>query len=224
MTLPRLIPDQSPASFDFQETAFSYDVLGRYICNSWDEVMAAQSNGGYPFDAVIIGAGMFGGYCAEKLYRLGSTLALRILIIDAGAFLLPSHIQNLPQRLGGKVGGADAPRKSDNGTQNVIWGMPWISNVGFPGLAYCIGGRSLFWGGWSPRLTADDLASWPSDIQKYLNGTTGDDGVYKTTEREIGVDPSTDYIVQADLYQALSSAFGNAKASIKEITEVKEAP
>jgi len=30
---------------------------------------------------------------------------LRVLMLDAGAFLLQSHIQNLPQQLGGKVGG-----------------------------------------------------------------------------------------------------------------------
>jgi nitrogenase subunit NifH len=51
-----------------QETTFSYDVLGRYICNTWDE---AISNGGAPFDAIVLGAGMFGAYCAEKIYRQG---------------------------------------------------------------------------------------------------------------------------------------------------------
>ena len=41
---------------------------------------------------------MFGGYIAEKLHRTGAAVALRILVLEAGAFLLPSHIQNLPQR------------------------------------------------------------------------------------------------------------------------------
>ena len=57
------------------------------------------------FDAIVIGAGMFGGYFAEKLYRLGAGNALRILVLDAGAFLFPTHIQNLPQQLGGKIFG-----------------------------------------------------------------------------------------------------------------------
>src|SRR5229473_6816817 len=152
MTLPRLSPDVTPAPFDVQTTTFSHDVIGRYVCNTWDEITAAQASGGYPFDVVVIGAGMFGGYCAEKLYRRGSPSALRILVLDAGAFLLQSHIQNLPQQLGGKVGGPNYLRMRDDasGAQNFIWGMPWISNEPFPGLAYCIGGRSLFWGGWSP--------------------------------------------------------------------------
>jgi choline dehydrogenase-like flavoprotein len=222
MSLDKLIPSQTPASFDVQDTTFSHDILGRDICNTWKEIDDAQKNGGYPFDAIVIGAGMFGGYCAEKLYRLGSTLGLRILVIEAGAFLLPSHIQNLPQRLGGKIGGVDYLRTRDdaNGTQNVIWGMPWISNEGFPGLAYCVGGRSLFWGGWAPKLTTADLGKWPTDIRNYLNGTTG----YKATETEIGVDPSTDYIVKATLYSALKTAFETAKANVTSITEITEAP
>jgi hypothetical protein len=226
MPLPKLIPSQQPADFDVQNTSLSYDVLGRYICNTWEEIMTAQANGAYPFDAVVIGGGMFGGYIAEKLYRRGGVLAMRILVLEAGAFLLPSHIQNLPQRLGGSVGGSPL-RQRDDGTKNVIWGMPWISNEGFPGLAYCIGGRSLFWGGWSPRLTAEDLANWPNDVLTYLHGTTGNDGAYRQTEEEIGVVPSTDYIRQASLFNALSTAFNNAKASVgpnTTITEVAEAP
>ena len=51
-------------------------------------------------DVVAIGAGMFGAYCAEKLYRSGASSALRILVLEAGGFLLQSHIQNLPQHHG----------------------------------------------------------------------------------------------------------------------------
>jgi len=87
-------------------------------------------------------------------------------MLDAGAFLLQSHIQNLPQQLGGKVGGPNYLRTRDDatGAQNVIWGMPWISNEAFPGLAYCIGGRSLFWGGWS----------WKSGLLPPRIGAVGD--------------------------------------------------
>jgi len=84
MPLPKLVPGQGPAPFDVQDTAFTYDVLGRYVCNTWEEIQASQDSGGYPFDAVVLGAGMFGGYIAEKLYRLGTELGLRILIIEAG--------------------------------------------------------------------------------------------------------------------------------------------
>ncbi len=34
MPLPKLVPGQGPAPFDVQDTAFTYDVLGRYVCNT----------------------------------------------------------------------------------------------------------------------------------------------------------------------------------------------
>lgn len=221
MPLPELIPGSSAARDDVQQTAFSYDVLGRYVCNNWQEVVAAQGPGGYPFDVVVIGAGMYGAYCAEKLYRAGNSSALRILVLDAGAFLLPSHIQNLPQQLGGKVGGSSSLRTRDDatGTQNVIWGMPWISNERFPGLAYCIGGRSLFWGGWSPALTDADLANWPNDLVTYLKSAGG----YGSTATEIGTATTTDFISKTALFDALLNGI-NTAIPLDGVTEVGEAP
>ena len=221
MPLKELLPGSNPARDDVQQTDLAYDVVSRYVCNNWQEIVAAQGQGAYPFDVVVIGAGMFGGYCAEKLYRLGGRAALRILMLDAGAFLLQSHIQNLPQQLGGKVGGPNYPRSRDDatGAQNVVWGMPWISNEAFPGLAYCVGGRSLFWGGWSPPLTDADLANWPNDVSTYLKGPTG----YAATAQEIGTATATDFITKTALFNAL---LGTIKAALPlaGITETGEAP
>ncbi|MDH6153695.1 MULTISPECIES: family 16 glycoside hydrolase [Paraburkholderia] len=221
MPLKELVDGPNAARDDVQQTAFSYDVLGRYLCNNWQEVAAANGPGGYPFDAVVIGAGMFGGYCAEKLFRFGTASAFRILVLDAGDVLLPAHIQNLPQQLGGKVGGPSYLRTRDDasGTQNVIWGMPWISNEPFPGLAYCFGGRSLFWGGWSPALTDADLANWPADVANYLKSPGG----YAYTAQEIGAASTTDFITQSALYDALLNGIGGA-IPLDGIDEVKEAP
>lgn len=221
MPLQELVPTANPARDDVQQTAFTYDVIGRYICNNWQEIVAAQGAGSYPFDAVIIGAGMFGAYCAEKLYRAGGGAALRILLVDAGAFLLQSHIQNLPQQLGGKIGGPNYLRTRDDtsGAQNVIWGIPWISNEAFPGLAYCIGGRSLFWGGWSPPLTDADFTNWPNDVVTYLKSPAG----YPSTAEEIGTATTTDFITKSPLFNALMSGI-QAAIPLDGVTEVNEAP
>src|SRR6266853_6628403 len=221
MPVQELVPGPNPARDDVQQTTFGYDVVPRYICNNWQEITAAQGPGAYPFDVVVIGAGMFGGYCAEKLYRLGGRSALRILMLDAGAFLLQSHIQNLPQQLGGKVGGPNYLRSRDDatGAQNVIWGMPWISNEAFSGLAYCVGGRSLFWGGWSPPLTDADLANWPNEVSAYLKSAAG----YAATAQEIGTAVSTDFITQTALFDALLAAIKGA-LPLAGITEAGEAP
>src|SRR5712692_735316 len=146
-----------------QDTTFATDVLGRYICNTWDE---ATNNGGVPFDAVVIGAGMFGAYCAEKIFRSGN---LRVLVLEAGPFLVSEHVQNL-SRIGlNAANPASVPdNPSDPGPQALVWGIPWRSQVPFPGLAYCVGGRSLYWGGWSPRLTDADLKNWPAEVASFL--------------------------------------------------------
>jgi len=224
MPLQELVQGPSPAREDVQQTTFGYDVVGRYVCNNWDELVASQTNG-YSFDAVVVGAGMFGAYCAEKLYRLG----LRVLVLEAGGLLFPSHVQNLPQRLGGSIGGPRYNRSRDDGTgaQNVVWGIPWISNEVFPGLAYCVGGRSLFWGGWSPRLTAADLASWPAELRDYLTQNTDPTDpaqcVYREVETEIGAWPTQDYI-HGSLFDALAASFETARAGINEITKIEPAP
>lgn len=221
MPLNQLFAGSNLARDDVQQTDFGYDVVPRYICNNWDEVSAAQGTGAYPFDVIVIGAGMFGGYAAEKLYRGGAGAALRTLLIDAGAFLLQSHIQNLPQQLGGSVGGPRYLRTRDDssGAQNVVWGMPWISNEAFPGLAYCIGGRSLFWGGWSPELTAADLSNWPADVATFLNSAGG----YASTAAEIGTAATTDFIKQTALFTALLKGI-QAALPLSGLTETGEAP
>jgi choline dehydrogenase-like flavoprotein len=204
--LPRLNPDPN-AVVAVQQTTFSHDMLGRWMCSTWPEV---SNNGGDPFDVVVIGAGMFGGYIADKLYRRGENLGLRVLVLDAGAFLLPTHVQNLPRLgLGAPAEQVVASNAQDPGPQNLVWGHPWHSNQAFPGLAYCIGGRSIFWGGWSPRQTAADLgprpadqAAWPADAAAYLLAN------YQTVETEMGVRPITDYI-SGSLYDRLTARLGS---------------
>lgn len=202
-----------------QQTEFSHDVLGRWVCSTWEEV---SSNGGDPFDIVVIGAGMFGGYAADKLYRGLEQIGRRVLVVDAGSFLLPTHVQNLP-RIGLGAPGESRVRNNaeDPGTQNLVWGHPWHSDQPFPGLAYCIGGRSLFWGGWAPRMTAADLGprpvsepAWPADAVAFLNAN------YRGVETEMGVWPTTDYI-SGTLYERLAARFA---AVVGAGQSVEEAP
>ena len=221
--LPRLLPATDPGDrVAVQQTAFSHDVLGRFVCNDWDEVQAALADGGFPFDVIVVGAGMFGAYCAEKLYRLGAASGLRVLVLDAGAMLLPVHVQNLPQRLGGSLGGPSYSRTRTDGTgvQNVVWGLPWISNEPSPGLAYCLGGRSIFWGGWSPRLTETDLRQWPAEVRSYLT----EPGGYDRTEVEIGTVPTCDYMLATSFHDDLRAALEKSVGDVPGLRSVEEAP
>src|ERR1051326_4745735 len=89
--LPLLV-EASASAVDVQRTTFSIDALGRYLCSTWEE---ATGNGGAPFDAIVIGCGMFGGYCAEKIWRFGAAKQLRVLALEAGPFLVSEHVQNI---------------------------------------------------------------------------------------------------------------------------------
>jgi hypothetical protein len=200
---------------DVQRTTLGIDFLSRYVCNTWTE---ATTNGGDPFDAVVIGAGMFGGYCANKIYRLGSDKKLRVLVLDAGGFLIPTHLQNLPN-IGLNVPGAVSPASTEAAlARESVWGIPWRSNVDFVGQAYCIGGKSLYWGGWCPRLLPDDRAAWPPTVAQYL------DNNYEDLERQTGVGKT--HFIQGSLFNLLKERISAAKqeAAVPNLDCIEDPP
>lgn len=180
MPLPHLVPSSSHV--DVQRTAFTTDAMGRFVCNMWEE---ATGNGGPAFSAVVIGAGAYGAYLAAKLHQRPAPG--RILVLDAGAFLISEHVQNLGQ-IGLHPANDSTHGTSSGGPKNQVWELPWRGNVNFPGLAYCLGGKSLYWGGWCPRLTPQDLGKWPPETAAYLAAN------YSDVESETGVFPYADFI------------------------------
>lgn len=185
-----------------QNTDFSRDILGRYVCNGLDEALASAN--AHPFDVIVLGGGSFGPIFAQHLLYRDTTRARRILVLEAGRFALPEHVQNLPM-LGLNP---PPPTNVDPGVlRNEVWGLPWRSNVpgGFPGLAYALGGRSLFFGGWSPRLLASELpAVWPAAVTSDLNGPLagGAAGYFAQAAAQIGTDVTNDFIF-GQLHEAL---------------------
>ncbi len=159
-----------------QETDFTRDIIGRYICNGLDEALNSINKNGLrpngipqndarPFDVIVIGGGSFGPVFAQHLFSQDKTLSHRILILEAGPLVLTEHVQNMPI-LGLNPPG---PVENDPGIPRAeFWGLPWASDVkyGFPGLAYCIGGRSIFFGGWSPQLL--DIRNRHRDAEKQV--------------------------------------------------------
>ncbi|WP_257169624.1 family 16 glycoside hydrolase [Bradyrhizobium sp. SRS-191] len=218
--LPFLRQDPSN-QVEIQNTEFTGDLLGRYVCSTFDE---AANNGGRPFDVVVIGAGMFGAYVADKIYRGGADQNLRILLLDAGGYLVSTHVQNLPHLGLNPPDSALVTRNDqDPGGRNGVWGNPWHSNEPFTGLAYCPGGRSLFWGGWSPRLTPADLAAWPKGARDFLTAN------YPDVEAEIGVQDKADYLsgpLNAAINANLQAVTTGANPVIPNVTVdmVEEAP
>ena len=192
-----------PPRLTTESTTFTRDVQGRYVCNTFDEAKAstdtAQLPDARPFDIIIIGGGSFGAVLANRLFNGDLTHAHRILVIEAGPILLPEHVQNLPPSL----------------DTNEVWGVPWNSdspqlfNREFPGLAFCIGGRSIFWGGWSPYFIDSELPSppWPSsvvtDLTQPVLQVGGEQLSYLDhASRQIGTDTTNEFI-HGELHEAL---------------------
>ncbi len=152
-------------------TVFTRDILGRYVCNTFTE--ALQSG---PFDVIIIGGGTFGLSLAQDLFFRSrrfdqgpggvpqDTLKpsnYRILVLEAGPFSLPEHVQDVPNL--GLVNPPAVTRQQliaqglDKQPILENWGFPWNSTEPFGGLAYTLGGRSLYFGGWSPQYLETEM-------------------------------------------------------------------
>ena len=134
-------------------TTFTLDNMGRFLCNTLQEATdsAAITVAGRPrgFDVIVIGGGTFAAVTASRLFLNDLTHSRRILVLEAGPFTLPEHFQNMPY-----MGGTPDFR------------APWDSHpaLGYPGLLFSIGGRSLAWGGWSPQLLQAEFKNWPASV------------------------------------------------------------
>ena len=211
MTTARL-PALIASPFDqvkVQETSFGVDALARNVCNTWEEATTNPD-----FDVVVIGSGMFGAYCADKLFR--NTKSKRILLLEAGAFLLAEHFQDYPNI------GLNVPDPMDPGDDNgvpreVVWRMPWRGNTSFVGTPYCVGGKSLYWGGWCPRLTEDSISGWPPGVAQYLKNN------YPRVEEQLGISSRTDFI-QGPLYEAMLAKAKAVLPGVPRLTSVEPPP
>src|SRR5215510_8613624 len=161
-----------------ESTSFTLDNIGRFLCNTLQEALdsAGQDVGGRTraFDTIIVGGGTFGCVVAEHLFIADTTRSRRILVLEAGPFVLPEHVQNLPY-----MGGSPDMR------------VPWVNHpaLNYAGLLFAVGGRSLTWGGWSPELLDVELVDWPAAARAELRTR-----YFAESSRQIGVKETNDFI------------------------------
>lgn len=189
-----------------QETAFSRDVIGRFVCNGLDEAMYSidqtKRPDARPFDVIIVGGGTFGSALASAIFERDKTNKHRVLVLEAGPFALTEHVQNIPMPglgvpdkiLLSKIQAWQAANDQAALRQwsKELWGLAWHSPAEFPGLAYCVGGRSLFWGGWSPQLLDAEMPTgvWPAAVKTELQSR-----YFREASEQIGVTETNDFIV-----------------------------
>lgn len=166
-----------------QQTHFTLDVLGRFTCNTDTEANAAVLRAdARPFDVIVIGGGSFGPILAENVFFDDSTHSRRVLVLDAGPMVVPEHVQNLPVL--GDV-------------ESLVKRVPWQANrlLGFAGLRIMLGGRSVFFGGWSPQLLDDaeytemPRSRWPDAVVQELK-----DVYFPRAAEQLAVDETNDFI------------------------------
>ena len=195
---------EGPNPVNVQETAFTLDNMGRFLCNTLQE---ARDSAGVQvagkqrdFDTIVIGGGTFGAAIAASLLFADSTHSRRILVLEAGPFALPEHNQNMPYQ-----GATPDFRK------------PWDSHpaLAYPGLLFAVGGRSLAWGGWSPQMLPGEISSWPASVATDLVNK-----YFEISSDQIGATDSNDFIfgrlhdaLRKQLFQAMKAP-ANVPAAI----------
>ena len=210
-----------PLSDEELTTPLGRDVQARYMCNTFDEARATWENGP-GFDAVIIGGGTFGAALAQNMYFRSERFRdddgfaprnYRILVLEAGPYILPEHVQNLPMlRLYDPPSTSiaelqpDPAQRGNIRARNEVWGLAWHSPERFTGLAYCVGGRSLYWGGWSPRFLDSEMPTtgpsanlWPVAVVEDLKVR-----FFAEANHQIGSSEANDFINGA-LHEAIRS-------------------
>jgi len=168
-----------------ESTSFTLDNMGRFLCNTLQEAInsASETVAGRrrDFDVIVIGGGTFGAVVAEHLFVKDATHSRRILVLEAGPFVLPEHVQNVPF-----LGGVPDMR------------VPWMNHpaLNYLGLIFAIGGRSLTWGGWSPELLDMEWNTWPQAVRDALRPPPPKlrEGYFAQSSEQIGVTATNDFI------------------------------
>jgi len=211
------------------ETLFSRDVLGRYVCNTFSEakqsgpfdvIIIGGGTFGLALAQDLFDRGRSGGMTPIKPPNY------RILVLEGGPLAFREHVQDIPnlQIASPSVIAADpitlldAPRAFSPSSplpatrQELLsfgldaqpllenWGLAWNSSIRFGGLAYCLGGRSLYFGGWSPRYLDSEMeitptdplkgnSPWPATVVEDLKAR-----FFLEAARQTGVTTSNDFI------------------------------
>lgn len=155
------------------------------------------------FDFIVIGSGMGGGILADGLAdRLGKSH--RILILDAGSFIYPTHVYNISRIPNGSVARHFGV---DNFTQPPS-DSHYIGEK--PQLAF--GGRSIFWSGLIPEAQDWELEYFPSRVRQDL----------KQNFLKLGADRMNASISLGEKAQELVEHFRNSR--LNDDFEIQETP
>lgn len=196
---PLTISNNTGSIFTIESNAVKFTMLEEILAenNFIQKLFFFNSNKDVKeYDVIVIGSGFGGGILATEL----SNRDKNVCLLEAGGYIFPTHVGNLPRR--------HLPGQFDKN----IWSL-WhhFRNVNFKNengsnyfgsQTFNLGGRSLFWGALTPRMT-NEAEFWPDEIRDYLNKSGG----YQKTESLLNVHTKTSKYqqgVESELQKSLS--------------------
>jgi hypothetical protein len=144
-------------------TASTYANLVSATSATHQRLFPQYSDSNNDFDIIIIGSGIGGGVLADDLAdRVGTNK--RILVLEAGSYIYPTHVYNIcrfPNSQVAKNFACDTFWQSGNdSSQHFIGEKPQLN----------LGGRSIFWSGLIPTIQSWELDFFPSNVKNALSG------------------------------------------------------
>lgn len=145
------------------------------------------------WDYIVVGSGMGGGAVAHALAADDRLQGRRVLVLEAGGLIFPTHTGNMPRRHDtGDVSKSvwqmwDSFKRQDYTPIKVVDGVAVedrMHNTINITTSRSFGGRSLFWGCTAPRLSAGELQRWPAGLRNDLNAW------YPKAEAMLTVEPA----------------------------------
>ncbi|MES4903425.1 MULTISPECIES: GMC oxidoreductase [unclassified Streptomyces] len=125
-------------------------------------------------DVIIVGAGTFGSVLAWQLGQGGGGVST--LLLESGRLARTEHVQNAPPAEETVPPPCLFEPVTAHGAESAPagrgrWRVPWRSDLPYHGLAYGVGGRSLFWGAYCvwPVLDQEGIRDrWPAGVMAEL--------------------------------------------------------
>ncbi|WP_426445715.1 GMC oxidoreductase [Paenibacillus sp. S-38] len=145
------------------------------VQNHWIPLKTLEEMAQQEYDVLIIGTGAGGGSVLWRLCEQWKTQRKRIGIIERGDSVIPTHARNLSTM------NQDRLTAYFNGLSRPLPG----SEPSFQGARqlFALGGRTLFWYAFAPRMQPRDLAQWPVPVKEM-------ESYYGIAEQVMNVTPS----------------------------------